>query len=167
MTSLGVHFALSLEDAERLLAADPGAPLQELVVEDFEERYLEEGEWAFQSDKAWDGIHRCLSGGTLLYGTGPHPDTYAVLGGVALDAGEDYTVCVIEPAQALACAARLAQIDEAELRRRHDALEGTDDYDGPFDDAGFQYIWTNLVDLQAFLRRAGEAGRDVIFTVDQ
>ncbi|WP_338758868.1 hypothetical protein V7968_28660 [Nocardia vulneris] len=46
-------------------------------------------------------------------------------------------------------------------------LDAGDDYDGACDAADFAYTWSNLVDISAFVARAAQHRRPVIFTVDQ
>src|SRR5688572_23759175 len=72
------------------------------------------GQWSYQSDKAWDAIHRCLTDGRTL------------------DAGEDYTACLVEVRQVRELAAALEGISKVWLRERFDALDG--DYHGSQDD---------------------------------
>jgi hypothetical protein len=161
--SLGVHFALGKRDLARVLAVEAPEALVELITEELEERYLASGRWAFQSDKAWDGLHRCLTDGRLLYATGPFPRAYAVLGGEPLDAGDDFTACLARPPQVAAASAALATLDESWLRARYDRLPRT--Y-GARSDEDFAYLWTNFVGSRRFLARAARAGRATLFTTD-
>ena len=65
MGCLGVHFAITLEDAQRVTSQPDDDSLLE-VVHDIKERWDEA--WLQDSDKAWDAIHRCLTDGTLSLG---------------------------------------------------------------------------------------------------
>jgi hypothetical protein len=78
---LGVHFAIGAEDAKRLLA---GADDEELVaiVEEIDDAW----ESAFETDKAWDALHRCLSDGTLNVTSGEPPLNRVFFGGQVLNA---------------------------------------------------------------------------------
>lgn len=110
MSTLGGHFALTAADQKKLVSLkDPDERL-ELITEVFEEKYLEDAKWSFQTDKAWDAIHRSLTDGQLLYETGPFPLAYAVLGGTPLDAGDDYTACLVTSAQVAKAAVALAKV---------------------------------------------------------
>ena len=142
--SLGLHFALLDDDLERLLSIDDEDELVDFIVEDLEERYLTDDRWSYQSDKAWDAIHRCLGDGTLLYETGPHPLTYAVLGGRSLDAGEDYTACLVEAPNVRETSRALARVTREWLRRRYDTL-GDSDYGQPLSDEDFDYTEADAV----------------------
>lgn len=161
--SLGVHFALTVEEEAGLLAAvgDDTAVMD--LVEQIEERC--DTAHLCESDKAWDAIHRCLTDGRLEYANGTYPLNVTVLGGRQLIEGEDYTVSYATAGQVRDIAAELAVIEEPWLRRRYDALAGTD-YAGPHDEDDFDDTWSGLQDLQEFFASAAGAGRAVIFTVD-
>ena len=161
--TLGVHFALAAKDMNRVLAIEDPEELVDLISEDLEERYLEDDEWSYQSDKAWDAIHRCLSDGSLRHQSGAPPSAQAVLGGHRLDAGDDYVACVLQPEQARQVSASLMGITRDWLRTRYESLTTTD-YDGPMGDDDFNYTWENFEGLRGFYAKAAEAGRGVMFT---
>ena len=58
MACRGVHFALTSQEDQRLLAATNDAAVVEILQEEVEERWNEE--WLYETDKAWDAIHRCF-----------------------------------------------------------------------------------------------------------
>ena len=162
--SLGVHFALSDRDLQRLLKFDDPDALVEFISEDLEERYLETGQWSYQTDKAWDAIHRCLTDGRLLYATGPFPLAYAVLGGTPLDAGDDYTACLTRASQVREAAIALAGVDRDWIQKRYRTLKRAS-Y-GPTSAEDFEYTWENLQGLRVFFAKAAKAERAVLFTTD-
>jgi len=55
----GVHFAITESDAARLLGAPDDTRVLEIIQDEIEEQWDEE--WLYQTDKAWDAIHRCLT----------------------------------------------------------------------------------------------------------
>ena len=165
MSTLGVHFALSKADLAAIEVIDDPEALVGFVTEDLEERLLAKGTWAYQSDKAWEAIHRCLTDGKLLYGSGPFPRAYAILGGEALDAGEDYTACLVRPAQVVKASVALKKVTRAWLRTRYDALRKTP-YRSRMSDQDFDYTWENLEGLRTFFLKAARASRAVLFTTD-
>jgi hypothetical protein len=159
---IGVHFALTAEQAQSLLdAPDPDTIMS--LVEAIEESAAAADHMS--TDKAWDAIHRCLSDGTLTLDAGEYPLSHTVLGGALLDAGDDYFVSCLAPEQVKDVAVALEPLDEAWLRERFFALD-TEDYDGARDDEDFGYTWSNFVDIRDFFTRAAGAGRSVIFTVE-
>jgi hypothetical protein len=163
--SLGVHFALTKADLAKVRAFDDPHYLLGFLTGDMEERYLAKGTWAYQSDKAWEPIHRCLGDGRLLYATGPFPLTYAVLGGMPLDAGDDYTACIVEAAQVHETSKALAKITKAWMRERYAALKRTA-YRRQMSDEDFEYTWANFTGLRRFFANAARVRRAVVFTTD-
>lgn len=163
--SLGVHFALTAADARRLRAIKEPDELYDHICETLEESYLAEQTWAYQSDKAWEAIHRCLTDGQLLYATGPFPLAYAILGGDPLDAGDDYTACLITPKQAGETSEALDRVTKAWFRRRYEGLSSTE-YRRYMSQEDLEYTWENFKGLRAFFRRAVSAGRSILFTTD-
>ena len=163
MGSLGVHFALEDDVARRLLAAgDSDAVLA--VIDEVEEAWDEA--WLVQSDKAWDAMHRSLSNGTLYYDEGEYPLNRTVLGGKHLYDGDDYVVSYVEPKEVKDVAAALAPITQADFRKRYDAID-PDEYEGPHGEEDFGATWEAFVAVRELFKRAADAGRSVVFTVDQ
>jgi hypothetical protein len=95
MACRGVHFAITDSDAERLLTAPSDHAVLGIIQDEIEERWDED--WLYQSDKAWDAIHRCLTDGTLDPGGGSYPLRLAVLNGRKLHTGENYIVSLVTP----------------------------------------------------------------------
>jgi len=164
MACRGVHFAITSADANRLLAASSEDEVLRIIQDDIEEKWDEE--WLYESDKAWDAIHRCLTDGTLNPTSGVYPLKLAILNGHRIDAGPNYIVSLTTPDQAKDVAASLAELSQASLRERYDALDPDDYYLGKSSD-DFLYTWEYFDGLAGFFQRAADARRHVIFTVDQ
>lgn len=163
MSCLGVLFALTDADSQRLLAAaDDDAVMT--IVEELEEKW-DEG-WLAQTDKAWDALHRCLSNGTLFHDEGDYPLNRAILGGKRLYDSADYVVSYVAPNEVKDVAASLTSLTEQDLRKRYDAID-PDDYDGGHGDEDFKFTWTHFLAVREFYKKAAAAGRSVVFTVDQ
>ena len=168
MASLGVFFALTEADTTALFDADGDDAVRRLVKEEIEERWDEE--WTCEVDKAWDAMHRCLSDGTLAPNGTLAPDgsprSSLFFGGRRLHLGDEYVVRFLEPAQVRDAADAIGELDESWFRRRYDTLDAHG-YDGPHDDEDFGYTWEYFVEVRAFIQKAADAGRPVLFTVDQ
>ena len=164
MSCLGVHFALSPEDHERLLNTSEEPALLALIREDLEERYLAAREWAYQTDKAWDAIHRCLTDGTLSIDSGPYPLNLCIMGGNHLYSEEDYIACLVDAPQVHEVAQALQAVTKEHLREAYFRIDPSD-YSLTEDD--FEYTWENFQGLPAFFAKAAAAGRPVLFTADQ
>ncbi|MBS1830771.1 MAG: DUF1877 family protein [Acidobacteria bacterium] len=60
----------------------------------------------------------------------------------------------------------ISVIDEAWLQEKYDVIDA-DDYGCPKSADDFGYTWDYFRSLPPFFKKAGDAGRYVIFTVDQ
>jgi hypothetical protein len=163
MSALGVHFAVTEDDARRLLAAEGNEAVRALV-EEIEKAWDEA--WLVQSDKAWDAMHRALSNGTLFYDEGEYPLNRTVLGGKHLYDGEDYVVSYVAPNEVKDVASALPSITKEEFRKRYDAID-PDEYDGPHGEEDFGHTWEAFVAVRDLYKKAAAVGRAVVFTVDQ
>lgn len=164
MTCLGVHFAVPAPVAKRLAAsAGDDEALQELVGE-IEDEW--DAEHLFETDKAWDALHRCLSDGTLDPEGGKAPLNQVFFGGRMLNEGDDYFVVLIGASQVARVAKALAKVTEAGLRARYDRID-PGDYDGEKGAEDWRYTWESFQGLPEFFARAAREKRAVIFTVDQ
>lgn len=163
MTSLGVLFALTAEQDERILEAVDDTEVLELV-EEIEERW--DQPWLVELDKAWDALHRCLSDGALSSEGGEYPLAAAILGGEWRYDGDDYIVCYVSADEVRDVAEALGVVDDHWLRERYARLDFPD-YQGVKSEDDLDYTAASLADLQDFYRRAAAAGRSVVFTVDQ
>ena len=161
MACRGVHFALTLDEADRIKAASGDEDLM-AAVEEIEERW--DREWLMETDKAWDAIHRCLTGGNLDHGTTSLHK--CILGEASLHGGDDYIVNLLDPAEVKEVAVAIRGIDESSMRRSYFAID-PNDYLFPPDEEDFGYTWANFQDLRTFFEKAALHGRAVIFTVDQ
>lgn len=161
MGCLGVHFSIDAERAKRLLDAADDDELLEIV-----EEVEEEWEDAFETDTAWDALHRCLSNGTLNVDEGTPPLNRAFFGGRMLNESDDYFVVLVTPEEVREIADALAKVDAAWLRGRYFELPFPD-YQGDKSDEDCEYTLANFDGLPEFFARAAAAGRHVIFTVSQ
>jgi hypothetical protein len=158
---LGVHFAVTADQEQALLAADGDDDAVGEFLEDLEESWSDD-KLKVDTDKAWDAIHRSLGDGSLDPDGADYPLSHAVLGGRHIY-DEEYYVIYVSAAEAREVATALSGVDRDWLRRRFDAIDDPD-YAGARDDADFEYTWDNFVDVQAFYARAAAAGRAVVFT---
>lgn len=165
MSRLGVHFALSSEQADSIwdpyLEQDDEAVMAAVdAIEDtWDEEHLQE------TDKAWDPIHRVLSDGTLEWEGGEWPLKGAVLGGECLYFGDDYIVRYVIDDEVKEIAAALDGVTEAWFRERFARLPAHG-YAKGVEDEDFAYAWHWFDAMRAFYRKAAAAGRAVMFTAD-
>jgi hypothetical protein len=158
---LGVHFAIGVEQAKQLLdAADDDELIA--IVEEIEAVW----ESAFETDKAWDALHRCLSDGSLNATSGQPPLSQVFFGGRVLNEEPDYFVVLTTPEQVKEIAEALAKVTKPWLRSRYFELPFPD-YQGEKSEDDWEYTFAQFEGLPEFFARAANDGRHVIFTVDQ
>lgn len=162
MTCRGVHFALTREEESAVLAADSDAGVLMIVQEQIEE------EWDVarlcETDTAWDAIHRCLTGGSLIDdGT---VLSKCVLGGNQLHRGDEYIINFRNSSEVADVTAALEPIGKVWMLHRYRQI-GSHGYEGPIGEDDFEYTWDHFDALREFYRSAARAGRSVLFSVDQ
>jgi hypothetical protein len=162
MTCLGVHLALTPDQARLLLAAGDDDALIDVL------QKLRAGsgqEWTVSSGRSWDAVHRCLSNGTIYYDEGEYPLNRAVLGGKHLYRGDERVVAYVPPEEVRDVASALSGITELAMRRRYDEID-PDDYDGEHGDSDFRGAWERFRKVRELYLRAAAEGRSVVFAVD-
>jgi hypothetical protein len=172
MSSLGRHIMLTREQLEhiRALAEDEEAedPIDDVsnAFEEIEGKLSEK--YYYDTDKAWDPIHRTLTldntaNGKLDVDAGDYPFDLCFFGGEPLVEGSNYTYHLIEPDQVAELASALHGIDEAWFRARFFQLDPKATlYD--IDEDEMDYAWGNFSGLPAFFARAAAEGRAVVFS---
>ena len=117
-------------------------------------------------DKAWDGIHRCLTEGRLGGEDGTYPLNAVILGGLPLHQGDGYVVSYNTPAEVREVAAALTTLDLDPFIAKYWALN-PDDYGATIDQHGLTYLTTNLQAITTFYQRSAAADRATVFVADQ
>ncbi|MFC4068355.1 DUF1877 family protein [Actinoplanes subglobosus] len=163
MACRGYFLALDERCTARLLACDSDDALRD-VLEEFDMNADMSDECVV--DKAWDGIHRCLTEGGLGSDDGTYPLNAVVLGGRHLYRGDAYIVCHNSAGEVREIAAAL---DEADLEQFAAVFWSLDagDYGAYIDQHGLTYLLDYLKDVTAFYHRAATAGWSTVFVVDQ
>jgi uncharacterized protein DUF1877 len=170
MACLGAHFAITAEVAAQL--NHDGLTNADIVafIENQHEALRAEG-WVASTFKAWDGIHRCLTDGKLELGN--TPAHLCILGAterfwVRREDGQlEYIVNLLEPGDVRRVADAIRGIDQAEMHRGYDNIDPDSFYRLNMSEDDFEYTWQYFQPLQAFFQRAADAGRWVVFRVDQ
>jgi hypothetical protein len=167
MSCLGVHFALTEDEATHLRSLDDEHARREHLQEVIEEKYFaEHPELIAESDKAWDAMHRVLTNGKLTWDGGEYPRNHVVLAGERLCTDSDYIMSLKTPQQVRDIAGALPAITEAEFRRRYFAIDA-DGYGFPMSEEDFGYTWELFQGVRDLYARAAQQRRFVLFTADQ
>ena len=167
MSCLGVHFSLSADEVRHLHAIEDESERIEYLHDVIEEEYFRnQPARKAESDKAWDAMHRALSGGQLAWDSGEYPLNHFVLGGEILYTGTDFIMTLKTPAQVRDVAAVLPGINEAWFLRRYLAIDA-EDYGCPLTEEDCEYTWEWFQGVREFWLRASTEGRYILFTADQ
>ncbi len=164
---LGVHFALTNDEARQLKEISGDDERIDFVVNQVEKRCFRfEREWLCHTDKAWDPIHRTLTDGELTCCNGEYPLSHVILGGERLCLGDKYIMILKTPEQVVDIAAAMKRVSEVEYRFRFFQLD-EQECDFRVDDDNLGYSWRWFGELRAFYGRAAEHFRSVLFTAPQ
>ncbi len=165
MANRGVHFALSSEQEANLLAAVGDDERVMEIIEGIEEEWADE--FLVESDKAWDGMHRCFCDGKLLYEGGAYPLNHMVCGGRQLLQSDDApgTVTYVSASQVSDVARAAETISRLDLLARYKKIKQRG-YQFRLGEEDFEYVWENFKDVAKFFAAASAAGRAVVFSVD-
>ncbi|KPF42025.1 hypothetical protein IP80_21000 [beta proteobacterium AAP65] len=167
MSCLGVHFAITAEEASAIEHLDDEQDRLFHLQEVIEEQYFEnQREYIAESDHAWDAMHRSLADGTLDLNGGVYPLNHTVLAGKLLYTGDDYIMSLKSPKDVESIAQALTEISESEFRDRYNRID-TPTYQGELSEEDFQYTWDSLQGVRELYSRAASEGRYVLFTADQ
>ncbi|MBV8878851.1 MAG: YfbM family protein [Planctomycetaceae bacterium] len=162
MSGRGMHFAISYDQAMNLLKCKSDEDLVSLVTEEIEEVANEDN--SFETDKAWDPIHRCLSNGTLDVRQGTRPLNMAIFGGRILNQGQDYFVVLLTPTEVKQVADALGAVTEDWMQKKY-FDQKFPDYQGEKSQEDWEYAWGSFDGLPQFFANAAARKQHVIFTV--
>ena len=122
---------------------------------------------ALDLDKAWDGIHRCLSGTQEFDDqTGDQPLSHCILGGAILDV-DDLVIRLVDLPKVVEVAEHLSWVTEEWFRSRYLWIQEPD-FLGRFshDEDDFSYHWSSIPYLQEYYRKAAAEEKLVLFSGD-
>ena len=167
MGCLGVHFALTENEAGHLRSIEDEQERLEHLQEEIEQTYFEQHpDFKAESDKSWDAMHRVLADGELTWDGGMYPLNHTVLAGELLYTESDYIISLKNPKQVRDIATALSAITEEEFRRRYFAIKPKS-YGFPLSEEDFRYTWDWFQGVRDLYSRAAKEGRYVLFTADQ
>jgi hypothetical protein len=166
MSCLGVHFALTRDDVEKLKSFREDSERIEFLQEELEPAYFEEpGEWKAESDKAWDAMHRALTNGKLEYKIAG-PLSLVVLGGEPLYFEDDYIMSLKTSEQVKEVACHVGEVTKDKFRERYEKMSAKE-YGYPKSEEDFEYTWEWFLGVSALYQKAAATDRWMLFTADQ
>jgi Domain of unknown function (DUF1877) len=167
MSCLGVHFALPQNEIDKLRAFPDDTSRLDYLKEEIEESYFtDHPELVVESDKAWDAMHRVLTGGELTWNEIDYPLSHVILGGADLYSEPDYIMSLKTPKQVQDIATALPSMLEPEFRERYFAIDA-ESYGLPLSEEDFLYTWEYFQAVREFFLRISGQNHYVLFTADQ
>jgi hypothetical protein len=143
MAGRGAFHAVSQADARRLLSATDDEELLELL----NDIYLRESDsWHQDTDKAWHGVDRALTVGTVHRDS---PLQRCVFGGKLRQDADDHIVCCLEPDRVREVAEAINRIDKKWMQRPYWQID-QDEYEFPLSEDDFEYVWCWFKRVKAF-----------------
>ena len=163
MSGSGVLFALDAAEERQLLAFPEARSRVSWVANVIEERWDED--WLHAMQESWYPVHFCLHGSAEAPLEGAPAEAKAVRGGAALGVPNLYSMDYKEAELVRRIAVALSRMRDDAIWARAGLVERKD-YSGPRI-ANLQVVVVDEVhSLADFYKRASEAGRAVIFTVN-
>lgn len=163
MSGRGVLFALDRRDEQMMLAiADPRA-MAAWVANTVEERW--DVEWLLALEQFWFPVHYCLHGSSSLPAASAPDEAKTIFGGVPLGVPKVYSMDYKEADLVRRIASALSRMRDDAVWARASLVERKD-YTGPRPDGLQASVVDEIYALTEFYRKAADAGRAVIFTVD-
>jgi hypothetical protein len=166
MGCLGVHFALTEDEAKKLKSFRNDADRLNYLQEELEDSYFSDHpDLMAESDKAWDAIHRSLTNGKLTYDRNG-PLSLVVLGGEPLYYETNYIMSLKTPAEVESVASAIDNVTKEKLRAGYDRILDKD-YGFPKSNEDFDYTWEWFQGVAEPYKKAAEAKRYVLFSASQ
>ena len=162
MACRGVFFALDEEQITRIQSANDDDELMG-VIEEIEEAW--DVDFLVECDKSWDAMHRVLADGTLDWNAGDYPLNQVVLGEPSLHKDPSYIVCFKDVACVRDVTSAIRGVDRSQFESWY--YTKAKDYAPEYGEEDCGYTWDNFEDVRKLYETASQAGRSVIFTVDQ
>ena len=167
MGCLGVHFALTADEAAMLKSFIADEERLEYVTDEVEEAYFADHEELMaQSDKAWDGMHRTLTDGRFAYDNGTYPLSHVIMGGEVVYGKSDYIMVLKTPSQVKDVARAVSPITEDEFKARYRKIDQRH-CDWSLSEEDCDYTWDWFQGVRDLFQRAADKNRYVLFTASQ
>ncbi|MEO0757696.1 MAG: YfbM family protein [Cyanobacteria bacterium J06648_16] len=164
MASRGVLYALSDAELQRLLNLPSDEARIDYLFEEIEEALFDTDQCA-ETDKAWDGIHRALSDGSLSWEGGEAPLNAVILGGESLLSVDDCIFSLKLPQQVVAVDEALQNLSLTDFSSRYWQIDASD-YGHELSDEDLEYAWDWLQPIRKLYRFAATKRLSILFTVD-
>ncbi len=163
MAGKGVLFALETVDERSMLSFDNERARAAWVANVVEERW--DAGWLHAMEGLWYPVHFCLHGSAAIPIEGAAAEAKAIFGGTSLGLPNVYRIDYKETGLVRLVSNALGRMRDEAIWARASLVERKD-YQGPRDDNLQVAVVDEVRAVADFYRRAADAGRAVIFTVN-
>lgn len=149
MVGQGFLILIDREDAKKLFAQKESEGIRKFVEQLTQSKEYRSAQRVLDLGTHWDGIHRCLTEGTLDPEAGEPPLNQAVLGGKRVMSTDDYVVSFVRPDMTPYVAEALADVRYEDFYKKYFAMSPTD-YGRELTEKDFERIWVTFRQLVDF-----------------
>ena len=163
MSGKGVLFALDGGEERQLLALADAASRASFIANVVEERW--DTDWLCVMDEMWVPVHFCLHGSMEFPLPGAPAEAKVILGGQPLGIPKRYSIDYKDPDMVRRIASALSRMRDDAVWARAGLVE-RNEYNGPRGSNLQVAVVDEIHALIDFYKRASDAARAVIFTVN-
>ena len=153
---------LNREDAKKLFAQKDGTATRDFVRGLTQSQDYKKGDRLLDLGGQWNGIHRCLTDGTLDPAGGEAPLNHTLLGGRQLYKGDDYIVTLVRPDMTPYVSEALAEVTYESLHANYLKLDAKD-YGREPNEKDFEKLWIAFQQVRLFYDVAAEELSAMVF----
>jgi hypothetical protein len=162
----GAHIILGRDDARKVFAAKDDATVRRAVTELRNSKKHRDAKLVLETGTSWNGIHRCLTEGTLDPTAGEFPLNHAILGGKRLYQGTDFEAIMIRPDIVMYIAEGLHHLKREAIHANYQKIDAAD-YGQPLSISDFDRIWNSIQQIRQLYEDAARELCAVLFTVEK
>jgi hypothetical protein len=158
----GFLILLDREDAKKLFAEKDPAGIRNFVEQLTQSKEYRKNQRVLELGTTWDGIHRCLTDGTLDPEGGEAPLNCAILGGKPLVKTDDYFASFVRPDMTPYVAEAVAEVRYDDFHKKYLGIDAGD-YGRPLDEKDFEKLWVAFQQLHLFYESGAQDLSAVLF----
>lgn len=162
MVGQGYLILLDREDSKQLFAQKEPASLQKFVMDLTQSKTVRAAQRVLELGTTWDGIHRCLTEGTLEPDGGEPPLNHAILGGKQMLNNDECLVSLVRPDMALYVAEAVSDVRYDDFHKKYLAID-PQDYGQALSEKDFEKIWVVFQQLVLFYETGAQDLSAILF----
>ena len=162
MVGKGFLILMDRADAKQLFAHKEPGGIRKFVEQLTQSKEYRQSQRILDLGTTWDGIHRCLTEGTLDPEGGEPPLNHAILGGKQLLKTDEYFVSLVRPDMTPYVAEAVANVRYDDFHKSYLALD-SQDYGHALSEKDFERHWVAFQQLLLFYESGAQDLDAVLF----